>query len=150
MNARNATSLVLRVGVAGIFGLLAFQKIPYHANTQAIFEGIGGYPAALATVALELVAAVLILVPRTVPAGALLSMGAMFGAISTHVLFIGVAVQFPSAADPSVTESDGGTLFGMAVATLLASVVVLAMHRQQAVAMVRSVVGSRSRSAFAA
>ncbi len=141
MNARNVASLVLRVSVAGIFGLLAVQKIPYHANTQAIFEDIGGYPAALATVTLELVAAVLILIPRTVPVGALLSIGAMMGAIGTHLLFIGVAVQFPSTADPSVTESDGGTLFAMALGTLLVSGIVLAMHRHQAVRMVRSALG---------
>ncbi|MEL6796856.1 MAG: hypothetical protein AAFO89_08535 [Planctomycetota bacterium] len=150
MNARTATSLVLRLGVAGIYGILAAQKIPYHPNTQAIFEDIGGYPAALATVALELVAAVLVLVPKTVPIGALLSMGAMFGAIGTHVLFIGVTVQFPSAADSTVTESDGGTLFGMAGATLIVSGMVLVMHRRQAVQLLRSVTGSRSQSPMAA
>lgn len=141
MNARTATSLALRVSVAGIFGLLAVQKIPYHANTQAIFEDIGGYPAALATVTLELVAAVLILIPRTVPVGAVLSMGAMMGAIGTHLVFLGVAVEFPSVADPSVTESDGGTLFAMAVGTLIVSAAVLAMHRRQAAEMIRSALG---------
>ncbi|MEL6498487.1 MAG: MauE/DoxX family redox-associated membrane protein [Planctomycetota bacterium] len=141
MNARNVTSIVLRVAVAGIYGVLAAQKIPYHPNTQAIFEDIGGYPAALATVAMELVAAVLILVPKTVPIGALLSMGAMLGAITTHLVFIGVQVQFPSEADPAMTESDGGTLFAMAVGTLVVSAVVLALHGKQALRLLGALRG---------
>ncbi len=147
VNARNAASLVLRLSVAGIFGLLAVQKIPYHANARAIFEDVGGYPAALATAGLELVAAVLILIPRTVPVGALLSAAAMVGAIGTHLLLIGVAVHFPSAADASVTESDGGTLFAMAVGTLLASLTVLAMHRRDAIDLARSITRRAPRTA---
>ncbi|MEO1582984.1 MAG: hypothetical protein AAFR96_00235 [Planctomycetota bacterium] len=134
------TSWGLRLATAGIYGSFAFQKLPYHANTQAIFEGLGGHPAAIATAGLELAAAALLFVPRLLPVGAAMSVIAMLGALATHVLFIGVAVEFPGAGGS--TESDGGALFGMAIATLAASAALLWIHRRQSVGMLSLVLGS--------
>ena len=105
--------------------------MPYAPESQAIFESIGGHPAALLTAAIELAAAALILIPRTVALGAAISALAMIGAIATHLIFIGVAVEFPAANPESLPESDGGTLFIMATATLSISLVLLWMHRNQ-------------------
>lgn len=130
----------LRLCIAGIYGSFAFQKLPYHANTQAIFEGLGGHPAALATAGLEFAAAALLFVPRLLTIGAAMSVMAMLGALATHVLFIGIVVEFPGAGGS--TESDGGALFGMAVATLGASVALLWIHRREAAGMLGLVLGS--------
>ncbi len=62
--------------------------------------------------ALELLAAVLILWPRTTPFGAVLACGLMAGAILSHFTKLGIVVQ-----------NDGGLLFGLALITLACSVV---------------------------
>jgi len=56
----------------------------------------------------ELIASILILIPRTTMFGALLGLGTMFGAILSHLLFLGVEVK-----------NDGGTLFILAIITFL-------------------------------
>jgi uncharacterized membrane protein YphA (DoxX/SURF4 family) len=121
-------SWVLRVAVTGLYAMFATQKIPYAPESQAIFGEIGGHPSAIATALLELVAGALLLIPKTVHFGAALSMMAMVGAIGTHVAIIGIDVQFPTDV-PGVNEGDGGSLFGMAVGSLIASAVVLFIHR---------------------
>lgn len=67
----------------------------------------------------ELVAAVLILLPRTVAYGAVLSLGTITGAILSHLTMLGIVVA-----------DDGGALFGLAVAVFVLSFAILAIHRQ--------------------
>jgi uncharacterized membrane protein YphA (DoxX/SURF4 family) len=55
----------------------------------------------------ELIASILILIPRTTLLGALLGLGTMAGAIFSHLLILGIEVQ-----------NDGGTLFVLALITL--------------------------------
>lgn len=54
----------------------------------------------------ELVASILILIPRTTLLGALLGLGTMAGAIFSHLFVLGIEVQ-----------NDGGTLFVLALVT---------------------------------
>ena len=68
----------------------------------------------------ELVACVLLLLPRTVVLGALLSVGVIAGAILSHLTFLGIEVQ-----------GDGGLLFGLAVAVLGASLGILWLRRTE-------------------
>lgn len=56
----------------------------------------------------ELIASILILIPRTTFLGALLGMSTMMGAIASHLLFLGIEVK-----------NDGGTLFILAIITFL-------------------------------
>ncbi len=56
----------------------------------------------------ELIASILILIPRTTLLGALMALGTMLGAIFSHVFVLGIVVQ-----------NDGGTLFTLAIITLL-------------------------------
>ena len=56
----------------------------------------------------ELIASVLILIPRTTLIGALLGFGTMFGALISHIFVLGIEVK-----------NDGGELFFLAVVTLL-------------------------------
>ena len=56
----------------------------------------------------ELVASILILIPRTTLLGALMALGTLLGAIFSHVFVLGIVVQ-----------KDGGTLFTLAIITLL-------------------------------
>jgi len=69
---------------------------------------------------MELIAAVLLLTPRFVWAGALLAMAATGGAIVSHLTFLGIEVQ-----------GDKGLLFFLAIAVLMTSVIALLLHRMQ-------------------
>lgn len=56
----------------------------------------------------ELIASILILIPRTTLIGALVGFGTMAGAILSHLMFLGIEVK-----------NDGGTLFILAIITFL-------------------------------
>lgn len=67
----------------------------------------------------ELIASVLLFVPRGVGFGALLAAGTMSGAIFFHLTKLGVVVH-----------DDGGLLFGLALVVLGCSAFVLWLHRR--------------------
>jgi len=69
---------------------------------------------------MELIAAVLLLTPRFVWAGAILAIAATGGAIVSHLTFLGIEVQ-----------GDKGLLFFLAIAVLLTSAIALYLHRMQ-------------------
>jgi hypothetical protein len=68
----------------------------------------------------ELIAVILLLMPRTVWLGAILSLGTISGAIFSHLTKLGIEVK-----------GDGGLLFGLAVTVFVFSLVVLFLHRSQ-------------------
>jgi hypothetical protein len=70
----------------------------------------------------ELIAAVLLLIPGTVVYGAITAMGVIGGAIFFHLTILGVQLT---------AVDDHGELFVLALVVFLASVVILAMHRSQ-------------------
>ena len=69
---------------------------------------------------MELIAAVLLLTPRFVWAGAVLAMAATGGAIVSHLTFLGIEVQ-----------GDKGLLFFLAIVVLVTSAITLYLHRMQ-------------------
>lgn len=69
---------------------------------------------------MELLAAVLLLTPRFVWAGAVLAMAATGGAIVSHLTFLGIEVQ-----------GDKGLLFLLAITVLVTSAIALYLHRTQ-------------------
>ena len=62
----------------------------------------------------ELIASLLILIPRTAWIGGLLTIGLMAGAILMHLAFLGISVM-----------DDGGQLFGYACIALIAGAYVM-------------------------
>lgn len=68
----------------------------------------------------ELIASILILIPRTTLLGALVALGTMLGAIASHLFVLGIEVQ-----------NDGGTLFTLAVITSLGSLYLIYLHRNK-------------------
>jgi len=69
---------------------------------------------------MELIAAVLLLTPRLVWAGAVLAMAATGGAIFSHLTFLGIEVQ-----------GDKGLLFILAIVVFMTGAVALYLHRMQ-------------------
>ena len=68
----------------------------------------------------ELVAAILIVMPKTAWLGALLSLGTISGAIFSHLTMLGIVVK-----------DDGGLLFALAIAVFVLSSLVLLIHRRE-------------------
>jgi hypothetical protein len=68
----------------------------------------------------ELIASVLLLLPRTGWAGGVLTLGAIGAAIVSHLTVLGIEIQ-----------GDGGLLFGMAWTAFLSGAVVTFLHRRE-------------------
>jgi len=86
-----------------------------------IFTSLGAEPwGRYGSGAMELVAALLLLVPRTAWLGAGIGLGVMCGAIGSHLLVLGIEVQ-----------GDGGLLFGLAIVVLLCCLATLGIHRAE-------------------
>ncbi len=86
-----------------------------------IFSTIGMEPwGRYATGVAELVASVLLVIPKHVWKGALMALGLMAGAIFFHLTVLGISI-----------EMDHGILFDLAIITLLSSLVVLVIRRNQ-------------------
>ena len=118
-------SWIAQVVVAGIFVMASIPKLTGDAAAVKIFNDLGAGDAVRYAVGVAaLVAAVLILVPKTVPIGAIVSLGVISGAIVSHLAKLGIAVEIPDGTrDPS--------MFVMAVVVFVASLVVLAIRRAE-------------------
>ena len=80
-----------------------------------IFSTLGAEPyGRIGSGVIELIASLLILIPRTTLLGALLGFGTMLGAIVSHLLILGIEVK-----------NDGGTLFILAIITFLCCLVLI-------------------------
>lgn len=116
-------SWALRLIAAGILLQTLFFKFTGAKESVYIFSTLGIEPwgRILSGVA-ELIAAVLLLVPATVPYGALLSLGVIAGAIVSHLTKLGIKL-------PAV--GDNGELFALAVVVFVCCFAVLVMHRNE-------------------
>jgi hypothetical protein len=99
-----------------------FTKLGAFLHTHLPFASIGPVEVSgrIGSGIMELVAAVLLLTPRFVWAGAILTMAATGGAIVSHITFLGIEVQ-----------GDKGLLFFLAIAVLVTSAIALFLHRMQ-------------------
>lgn len=115
-------SWILQLLAAAILAQTLFFKFTGAEESKYIFATLGAEPwGRIASGVAELVAVVLLLVPRTVVFGALLSLGLMSGAIGSHLLTkLGIVVQ-----------NDGGLLFGLAITVFVSSAVILVIRRRQ-------------------
>lgn len=149
---------ILQLAVAGLLLQTLFFKLTYAPQTQVIFADLGGRAAATFTALVELAVALLILAPgrwmsRIDPRcsrslqeirgwgdtgvwiayanaiGAVGVLGVIGGAILTHLTVLGVAVPVA----PGSTQTDGGSLFAMAVFIALASAAVAFLRRRELV-----------------
>ena len=68
----------------------------------------------------ELIASILILIPRTTLLGALLGAGTMLGAVFSHLFVLGIDVK-----------NDGGELFILAIITLLCCIILIFSNKRK-------------------
>jgi hypothetical protein len=116
-----AVSWLLQVLAAVILLQTLFFKFTGAEESVYIFSTLGMEPVGrIGSGVVELIAAVLLLVPSAVAAGAALAIGLMAGAIVSHLTVLGIEVK-----------GDGGLLFGLAVTVLLSAAIVLVLRRAE-------------------
>ena len=92
-----------------------FFKFTAAEESVYIFQTLGIEPLGrIGSGIVELIASILILIPRTTLLGAILAIGTMVGAIFSHIFVLGIEVK-----------DDGGTLFTLAVITLICCLILV-------------------------
>ena len=113
-------SWILRLVAAGILLQTLLFKFSGAPESVYIFTRVGAEPwGRIGSGVVELIAAILILVPRTTWLGALIALGVMAGAIVSHLTVLGIDVQ-----------GDHGLLFGLAITVAVCSASLLAIFRK--------------------
>jgi hypothetical protein len=117
-------SWVCRIVVAIILLQTLFFKFTGAEESRYIFTTLLGSEleafGRIGSGVVELVAAILLVTPRTTWLGALLSLGTISGAIMSHLTMLGIVVK-----------DDGGLLFALAVTVFVLSGIVLLIHRRE-------------------
>lgn len=109
-----------RIVAAVILLQTLFFKFTAAPESVYIFTKVGLEPwGRIGSGVVELIAAILLLIPRVTWVGALIAMGVIAGAIMSHLTVLGIVVM-----------DDGGLLFILAVATAICSAVVLYINRR--------------------
>jgi uncharacterized membrane protein YphA (DoxX/SURF4 family) len=116
---------VARLLAAVILLQTLYFKFTGAEESKFIFTALGAEPwGRIGSGIMELVASILILIPRTTAWGALLGLGIMGGAILSHLAILGVAVK------NSDGTSDGGLLFIYAVLVFISCLFLVWVHRK--------------------
>lgn len=119
--------LLLRILVAIILIQTLRFKFTAHPDSVYIFTKVGLEPYGRILIGvLELIAGILIVIPKTVWVGATLSLGLMAGAIMMHVTKLGIVIN-----------NDGGALFTTAVVTFIISGVILFLYKEDALKLIK-------------
>jgi uncharacterized membrane protein YphA (DoxX/SURF4 family) len=112
---------VFRLTAAIILLQTLYFKFTGAEESVYIFSTLGMEPyGRIGSGIVELIAAILILIPRTTLLGALLGAGVMLGAIFSHLFVLGINVQ-----------NDGGELFTLAIITFLCCIALIYWNKSK-------------------
>ena len=114
--------LILKIIGAIIMFQTLFYKFPGAQESVDLFTKLVGENEAymrIGTGILELLATILLFIPRTTWFGAILTIGLMCGAILSHLTILGIE-----------HNNDGGLLFISAIITLISGIVVLLSEKE--------------------
>jgi uncharacterized membrane protein YphA (DoxX/SURF4 family) len=112
---------VFRLTAAIILLQTLYFKFTGAEESVYIFATLGMEPyGRIGSGVVELIAAVLILIPRTTLLGALLGAGVMLGAIFSHLFVLGIEVK-----------NDGGELFILAIITFLCCIALIYWNKSE-------------------
>ncbi len=121
MTAKSFLKLSLRVVPAVILLQTLYFKFSAAPESVHIFETLGLEPwGRIGLGIIELIVAILILIPKTTWIGALSGIAIMSGAIYSHLTKLGIVVQ-----------NDGGTLFILASITFIFCVLLVWVNKKQ-------------------
>lgn len=126
MQSKKIFMWILRIVAAYILLQTLGHKFGGSEESKYIFTTVGMEPLGrYASGIVELIASILLIVPRTVAFGALLAIGTMSGAIFFHLTKLGIEVM-----------GDGGQLFYMAVIVWIACAILLWVYKNQIIEMI--------------
>ena len=124
----NVMVWILRLAAAIILLQTLFFKFTAAPESVYIFTKVGIEPwGRIGSGIVELIAAILLLIPRTTSIGALLAIGTISGAIFFHLTKLGIVVQ-----------GDGGQLFILACIVFICCAVLLVIFKKQLISFVPS------------
>ena len=111
----------IRIIAAGILIQTLFFKFTGAEESVYIFSALGMEPfGRIASGVVELIAAILLLIPRTTLLGAIIGLGVITGALFSHIFVLGIEVG-----------NDGGTLFILAVITFICCLILVFQNRRK-------------------
>lgn len=111
---------LLRIIPAIVMLQTLYFKFTAAPESVYIFSTLGMEPAGRIGIGcLELLASIMLLIPRTSPLGALLGVGLMAGAILSHLTKLGIVVM-----------DDGGYLFFLAIVVFICCVTLVVLWRK--------------------
>lgn len=114
--------LILKLVAAAIMLQTLFFKFSGAQESIDLFTKIAGENEALmriGTGVIELIASILLFIPKRTWLGALLTVGTMSGAVMSHLTILGIQ-----------HENDGGALFISAIVALVATGILLIQNRK--------------------
>ncbi|HQU81487.1 MAG TPA: hypothetical protein PKY59_00085 [Pyrinomonadaceae bacterium] len=119
----NILSWIFRIIIAVILLQTLFFKFTGAEESKYIFSTLMGENEAIGRIGsgvVELIAAILLLIPSTAWLGALISLLTISGAIFSHLTKLGIVIK-----------DDGGTLFILAVTVFVLSAATLWIYRRE-------------------
>ena len=118
---QSVVSWILQLAAAAILLQTLFFKFTGAEESVYIFKTLGLEPwGRIGSGLVELIAAMLLLIPATVTIGAALALGVISGAIVSHLTKLGIVVK-----------DDGGLLFILAVTVFVSCAIILIIRRAQ-------------------
>lgn len=120
MKSKVIFSWVLRIVASLILLQTLFFKFTGAEESIYIFETLGIEPyGRIGSGIVELIAGILLLIPRTAWIGAVLALGVVSGALVAHLTKLGIEVK-----------GDGGLLFILAIVVFVSSLLILFLHKE--------------------
>ena len=120
-NKKKIISWVVTLLIAVILLQTLYFKFTGAEESKFIFKTLGLEPwGRIGSGIAELIAVILLLIPRTRALGALLALGIISGAIFSHLTKLGIVVQ-----------NDNGLLFKLALGVFTGSLILLFLHRRE-------------------
>ncbi len=117
----NIFTWIIKLTAVVILVQTLYFKFTGAEESVYIFSTLGAEPfGRIGSGIIELIASILILMPRTTLLGALLGLGTMSGAILSHLIFLGIEVK-----------NDGGTLFILAIITFICCAILVFQNRDK-------------------
>jgi hypothetical protein len=127
MKLKKIISTALSILIAVILLQTLYFKFTAHPDSVYIFSELGVEPwGRIGLGIIELITALLILIPRTQIIGVILSLGIISGAIFSHILVIGFNVS-----------NDGGGLFSLAIIVLISAIVFLILNKVELIGFIK-------------
>lgn len=123
---RKIAYIVARLAAAFIMGQTLYFKFTGSAESIYIFSTVGMEPWGRWMVGIfELIAAILLIIPRTAWAGGIIAIGLMAGAIGMHLTILGIEIK------SETIEGDKGQLFYYALIVFLCGLYVVFNNRDK-------------------